>query len=123
MELKLKVYLVDEDSDKFMGIGVLWLLQSIEREHSIRSAASALGISYSKAFGMLRNLESALGVSVLERRKGGDARDGAHLTPFGKQFIALYDQFQHEVKQLASERYKQFSQELYKEIGDDDQEI
>ena len=72
---------------------------------------------------MLRNLERSLGVSVLERRKGGDARDGSQLTSFVKRFIALYDQFQHDVKRLASERYKQFSDELNKEIGDDDQEI
>ena len=46
MELKTKLYLVDEEGNKFMGIGVLWLLDNVAEHNSLRKAASALGISY-----------------------------------------------------------------------------
>lgn len=102
--LKVKLYLEDSQ-EKFMGIGVLWLLQKIEECGSLRSAAINLGISYSKAFKMVENLESALGQRVLERKRGGSCRIGASLTPFGVQFVSLYDGFQKQCKDLLNEPF------------------
>ncbi len=118
MELKLKIYLVDKQDEKFMGIGVLWLLQEIAKEGSIRRGASNLGISYSKAYHMMRTLESDIGQKVLERRKGGDARYGAVITPFGERLIAIYDEFQQDVKKYANTRFDGFKDMLHKELGD-----
>jgi molybdate transport system regulatory protein len=118
MELKLKIYLVNDDGDKFMGIGVLWLLQEISREGSIRSAATNLGISYSKAFSMLKSLESEVGQSVLERKKGGDSREGAVITPFGLRLTALYEDFQRDLKDHAESRFSEFKRALNKEMPD-----
>ncbi len=123
MELKLKMYLVDQNREKFMGIGVLWLLQEIVKERSIRGAAANLGLSYSKAHNMLRVLEKDVGQPVLERRKGGDNRDGAVITPFGRQLIRLYDEFQLDVKQYADRRFEQFREMLSKEIDHVDRSL
>ena len=49
MNLKVKLYL-ENGNDKFMGIGVLWLLQKVRECRSLREAAQEMGISYSKAF-------------------------------------------------------------------------
>ena len=111
MNLKLKIYL-ENDRDKFMGIGVLWLLQKVDELKSLRAAANALGISYSKAFRMVENLEDSLGMKVLERRKGGSERGGATVTDFGRVFIALYDDFQKECKALVQPRYELFCRDL-----------
>ncbi|MGX8681573.1 MAG: winged helix-turn-helix domain-containing protein, partial [Spirochaetales bacterium] len=78
VNLKVKLYL-ESDKGKFMGIGVLWLLEKVKACGSLRSAASELGISYSKAFRMVQNLETELGVEVLERKRGGMQRTGASL--------------------------------------------
>lgn len=109
MELKTKLYLTDEEGDKFMGIGVLWLLQKVAEEKSLRKGAAKLGISYSKAFLMVRTLEERLGVPVLERKKGGAEHSGATLTPFGEEFIVLYDRFQKEAKESVQKPYEEFS--------------
>lgn len=109
--LKVKLYLEDSQ-EKFMGIGVLWLLQKIEECGSLRSAAINLGISYSKAFKMIENLESALGQRVLERKRGGSCRKGASLTPFGVQFVSLYDGFQKQCKDLLKEPFDDFMKNL-----------
>ncbi len=109
--LKVKLYLEDAQ-EKFMGIGVLWLLQKVEECGSLRSAAINLGISYSKAFKMVENLESSLGQNVLERKRGGSCRVGATLTPFGLQFVALYDAFQKQCKQLLKEPFESFMKNL-----------
>jgi len=112
MELKAKLYLVDEEGNKFMGIGVLWLLEQVEQQNSLRKAASALGISYSKAFAMVQNLEKGLGVPVLNRRKGGANREGATLTEFALQFLALYREFNKRAKGSLSSPFSRFKEEL-----------
>lgn len=112
MELKSKLYLVDEEGNKFMGIGVLWLLEMVAEHNSLRKAALALGISYSKAFAMVQNLERSLGVAVLNRRKGGASRDGATLTEFAMQFLGLYKEFEQMAKENLKDPYVQFQQKL-----------
>ena len=111
MNLKVKLYL-ESSQEKFMGIGVLWLLQKVKECNSLRAAAGALGISYSKAFRMIENLEASLGVSVLSRKKGGVERSGASLTEFGEKFIVLYDVFQKECKSLLECPFADFEGKL-----------
>ena len=91
MEIKTKVYVVNEEGEKFMGIGVLWLLNEIEKQGSLLAAAKKLKISYSKAYSMIQNLEKELKLSVIERKKGGSEHVGSSLTPFGQKFLSLYD--------------------------------
>ena len=112
MELKTKIYLVDEEDDKFMGIGVLWLLQEVAGTQSLNKAAANLGISYTKAFNMVKNLEKALGKEVLLRKKGGSTREGATLTDFGSDFLALYDEFQQSAKKSMEAPYREFCDRL-----------
>ena len=111
INLKVKLYL-ENDQEKFMGIGVLWILQRIESCGSLRAAAADMGISYSKAFRMIEALESTIGVAVLERHKGGMQRSGAKLTAFGKAFCSLYDDFQKNCKALMEKPFERFVQEL-----------
>lgn len=112
MELKTKLYLVDEEGEKFMGIGVLWLLKSVAEEKSLRKGAARLGISYTKAYLMVSALERELGVPVLVRKKGGADHAGATLTPFALEFIRLYDEFQSEAKRMVEKPYGEFSEKL-----------
>lgn len=81
MELKVKLYLIDEESEKFMGIGVLWLLEKVAEHSSLRKAAMSLGISYTKALAMVQNLERELGIAVLNRQKGERSAAGRHSPP------------------------------------------
>lgn len=108
MELSTKLYLLDDSGDKFMGIGVLWLLEAIEESSSLRQAASKMKLSYSKAYGMLSHLEMTLGRPIVERKKGGQSREGVQLTPFAKSFMSLYKDFQDKAKQATEACYNDF---------------
>lgn len=112
MDVKIKLYLVDGDGDKFMGIGVLWLLKRVGSSGSLRAAAASLGISYSKAYAMVRNLEKQVGAPVVDRKRGGADHEGSSLTDFGERFLKLYDAFQAEAKQLLLEPFDAFSREF-----------
>ena len=109
MELSTKLYILDSDGRKFMGAGVLWLLERVEETGSLLSASRSMGLSYTKARSMLEALEENLGHPVLDRRKGGAERMGATLTPFAKKYISLYREFQSEAKADVQRRFEDFS--------------
>lgn len=111
LNLKVKLYLQDGE-EKFMGIGVLWLLNKVEEKNSLRSAAKELGISYSKAYNMVQNLEKTLNKQILVRQKGGQSRSGATLTPFAKDFLKLYENFQKDCKNLLNQPFEEFKNNL-----------
>ncbi|MFO7730929.1 MAG: LysR family transcriptional regulator [Spirochaetia bacterium] len=110
--LKTKLYLTEADGDSFMGIGVLWLLQYIDSFGSIRKAAAHMNLSYVKAHRMLTELEKHMNFKVVDRKKGGDKREGATLTQQGRTFVAAYDRFQAKVKQQAEPLFEEFKQEI-----------
>ncbi len=121
MELKVKIYLTDDEGDKFMGIGVIWLLEEIERAGSLRKAAMNLGISYTKSYAMLSKAEENLAFPLIERRKGGASHEGAALTQKAKDFIKLYWAFQSRAKEKVVREYDDFKKSLtllYKENAD-----
>ena len=109
MGLTIKIYLTDDDGGKYMGIGVMWLLDEVGKTGSLRKAAGNLDIAYSKGYSMIKRAEEALGVPLLDRRKGGKGREGSSLTPFAKEFLELYRSFQQEVKDKAVEPYQRFT--------------
>ena len=76
MELDTKLYITGSDGKKYMGIGVLWLLEEIDKSKSLRSASINMGLSYSKAYGMLKRLEEEVGRPFVERKRGGASREG-----------------------------------------------
>ncbi len=114
MELSTKLYILDDDGRKFMGAGVLWLLERVEETGSLLSASRSMGLSYTKARSMLEALEENLGRPVLDRKKGGAERMGATLTPFAKKYISLYREFQSEAKADAQRRFDNFSASVRK---------
>ncbi len=110
--LKTKLYLTDSEGTQFMGIGVLWLLQHTDSFGSIRKAAAHMDLSYVKAHRMLTELERHLNFKVVDRKKGGDRREGASLTPEGKFFVETYDRFQGKAKQRMAPLFEEFMDEL-----------
>lgn len=116
LNLKVKLY-IQNGSEKFMGIGVLWVLQKTHELGSLRAAANDLGISYSKVYRMIVNLEKNLGARVIERRKGGADRSGATLTEFGIRFAEMYDTFQRECKALLDPEFVKFTETMRELVG------
>jgi len=66
------------------------LLKLISEQGSILSATKSLGISYSRAWEWISNIERLLGLRIVERRRGGAFGGGAILTDFGKKLLAYY---------------------------------
>ena len=113
MELKTKTIIL-QDGRKFMGEGVLWLMEGIDETGSLLAAAKGMGLSYSKARTMMERLEKETGRCMIERKKGGAAHQGAELTSFAKEYISLYREFDDAVRKDAMERFSSFAEKVAK---------
>lgn len=112
MQCEVKIRLLDKQGFPFMGIGILWLMERVHKFHSIRKAAQDMGMSYPKAVRMIRMIENGIGRPMVVRRRGGNDRGGASLTPYAEDFIRRYDAFQSRVKQLAKTEFLKAFPEL-----------
>lgn len=87
--LEQQVKLVADNATVISEEGFRLLLE-IESRNSIVSAAKELGISYRKAWGLLRDIERSLGFHLVGKQRGG--RDGGRtvFTPEGKELLGAY---------------------------------
>ncbi|MBT3377732.1 MAG: LysR family transcriptional regulator [Lentisphaerae bacterium] len=76
-----------------------WRLLSAIREHgSLQQACRELGISYRKAWGDLRKSEEELGITFLEKHRGGSGGGNTSLTEDGERWLQAYTRFRSDVE-------------------------
>lgn len=93
MQPDIRVYLYDEEGNKFFGDGPCKLLLEIERTGSLKSAAESMNMAYTKSLALIKNAESALGFPLTHRVIGGKGGGGSQLTPKAKEFLADYEAY------------------------------
>ena len=81
---------IDLDDAGSIGPGKVRLLELIGEHGSIRRAGGELGMSYARAWGLVRQLDDIFGSPVVEAAPGGKSGGGATLTPLGRSVIASY---------------------------------
>lgn len=79
--------------EKCFGPGLAQLLRLVEKHGSLRAAASAMGMAYSKAWTIVRRGEENLGFSLLLSTVGGRHGGGAALTEQAKGILAAYESY------------------------------
>ncbi len=98
-----------------MGSGPLRLLEKIKEVKSINKASKEMKLSYVKALKMLNRLEENLGRRLLVRKRGGNDRGGAVLTPFAERYIEFYRELQKNVRSRADEELQVFIEKIGRE--------
>lgn len=83
---------------KLFGPGIAELLAGVAQNGSIRRTAAEMGMSYNKAWSILRACERELGFSLLDRQAGGAHGGGAKLTEQGANMLARYQAFEGEAR-------------------------
>lgn len=91
--------------DKCFGRGIAQLLRLVEIHHSLRGAAQAMGMAYSKAWTIVRNCEAVLGFSLLNSTTGGKHGGGATLTPDAVALLETYERYCDRLKACAHELF------------------
>lgn len=96
MKALSKVFLLDDQDNKFFGEGPFQLLKQVEKTGSLHSASFELGMSYSKATKLLKNAEKSLGFPLTVRKIGGKSGGGSVLTRQAKDFLEHYEAYRNE---------------------------
>jgi molybdate transport system regulatory protein len=72
------------------GPGKAELLEFIAATGSIRTAAREMGMSYPRAWGLVREMNALFTAPLVTRTRGGGTGGGAELTPLGEKVLQLY---------------------------------
>lgn len=73
-----------------MGPGKADLLEAIGRLRTLRGAAKELGMSYMRAWSLVKTMNHGFQTPLVSARRGGTGHGGASLTPAGRAALALY---------------------------------
>ncbi len=101
-----KLWLSSGRVSGIFGDGKWRLLEAIEKEGSLRGAVGELGISYRKAWGDLKKSETALGVTLVHRHRGGSKGGGTGLTEQGKKWLSAYGRFRRDIEKGATKAFE-----------------
>ncbi len=93
MQPTTRIFLRDDNGEKFFGEGPCRLLKGIERTGSLRASAMEMHMAYSKASYLIRHAEAVLGFPLTETVIGGKGGGGSILTARAKEFIAKYEAY------------------------------
>jgi molybdate transport system regulatory protein len=104
MKIGYKVWL--DNNGKAFGDGPYELLIRVEKRMSLHQAANQMGMSYSKAWRLVRTLEERLGFALLVRKVGGQSGGGSNVTSRGKDLMNHYGRFRKDVERGLEKIYQ-----------------
>ena len=81
------------------------LLQAIDEAGSISGAAQQLDIPYRLAWERVREMEQALGQTLVDAQVGGAGGGGATLTPLAREYMRRWQEFHQGLETLVAQRF------------------
>jgi len=114
MKISTKTFITDDPGIPFMGPGPVRLLERIDEYKSINKAAKSMSLSYVKALNILNRLEKCLDQKILIRKRGGNERGGASLTPYAEKYIRRFKELELRINGFADIEFKEFQREVEK---------
>jgi molybdate transport system regulatory protein len=96
---RFRVFYKDEIA---LGPGKIELLKAIAQSGSLRRAATALGMSYMRAWQLVRTMNRCFREPLVQLARGGSTHGGATLSSTGTAALELYDKL--EAESLAATR-------------------
>ncbi len=103
----MRVWL-ETDGQVILGRGRVELLEAIDQHKSILQAAGSLGMSYRRAWLLVKSINEASGAALVEAAKGGKSGGGAALTPFGKEALRRFYILDRALQATATRVLKRF---------------
>jgi len=107
LDIKYKFWL-ENNGEKSFGYGPMLLLREVNNTGSLRKASDKMGMSYNKAWTLIKKLEKVNGFPFLNRQIGGIGGGSSTLTEEAKDLVIKYDTFYTEITKLIEENYNDF---------------
>ncbi len=101
MKIKSKIWFENDQGETIISYGKFVLLKYIEETGSITGAAQKMGISFRKAWIMVKTINNRSPSPLVSATKGGaGGGGGAQLTPMGKKLLKTFETINSEVESL-----------------------
>ena len=95
-----------------LGPGKADLLEAIEASGSIRSAAEKVGMSYMRAWTLVRTINECFREPLVLPLRGGARHGGAVVTPHGHAVLALYREMEQRAGRAIAPVWKKIERHL-----------
>ena len=98
---RLQLWLAN-DSDNGFGHGRMRLFELIDELGSLSKAARSMGMSYRAAWGKIKEMEQATGVTLVCSQ--GSKREGYSITPQGRALMTAFARWHDDVRAYADKQ-------------------
>lgn len=95
-----------------IGPGKADLLEAIGKSGSIRSAAEEIGMSYMRAWTLVRTMNDSFAEPLVQPLRGGARHGGAVITPLGLEVLALYREMESRALRAIAPSWKKIERHL-----------
>ncbi len=112
MRPRLKVWIETEDGRVALSEWRVMLLQAVAEHGSLVAAARSLGVPHRTAWQRIQEMESSLGVQLLETISGGVGGGRSSLSPAAQDFVRRYEDLRAGLDDLVGERFLNGFREL-----------
>jgi molybdate transport system regulatory protein len=107
MRPRLKVWIESEDGQVALSEWRVAKLEAVGEHGALVAAARALGVPHRTAWQRVQEMETALGVRLLETTSGGVGGGGtSHLSPAALDLVRRYQAVRSGLDELVLERYR-----------------
>ncbi|MDO5446119.1 MAG: NTP transferase domain-containing protein [Eubacteriales bacterium] len=89
------------------------LLQLIDETDSVSTACQRMQISYSAGWNTLRNLETQMKKTMVERSQGGAGGGKSILTEDGRDFLRRYKEYEAAIREVAAEQFPRYFENIF----------
>jgi molybdate transport system regulatory protein len=89
-----------------LGPGKADLLELIRDTGSIAEAASRMGMSYMRAWTLVRTMNECFREPLVVTERGGKEKGGSRLTPAGRHALSLYRRLEREANRATRSTWK-----------------
>lgn len=96
----------------YFGPGKVSLLEAISLTGSISAAAKKIGMSYRKAWRLIKEINDASLNKIVITNTGGKGIGGASISKEGVEFIALYKRIEKKVL-LNTKKEKKYLEQIF----------
>lgn len=99
---------VEKDGKLALSAYRVRLLRLIGETGSLAEAAERMGLSYRRAWGKVREIESNIGIKLVESEAGGAGGGGSRLTADGRRLIEIFERFQAATERDLEKEFTRF---------------
>jgi molybdate transport system regulatory protein len=107
LQIRSKIWLVDQEGNVVLGRGRVKMLEAIQRLGSINAAAKDLKMSTRAIWGRIKNTEERLGRPLLIRNVGGVSGGGSQLTDFAVALVEFFHFLHRDVRRHSDQLFQE----------------